>query len=49
MWRIEEKHPEAVAHSPQLAMLLLYNGIQRAREEEKKADEWKRNHGEDNQ
>jgi hypothetical protein len=38
--RIDEKFPEAVASSAQLAMLLLYNGLQRAKEEKRKDDEW---------
>ena len=47
MWRIDEKHPEAVAYSPRLAMLLLYNGMQQAKEEKRKYDEWERNQEED--
>ena len=47
MWRIDEKFPEAVTSSPQLAMLLLYNGLQQAKEEKQKYDEWERNQEED--
>jgi len=30
-------------NSPQLAMLILYTGIQEAKEEKRNADEWRRN------
>ena len=36
IWRIEEKFPEAITYSPQLAMLLLYNAILQAKEEQEK-------------
>ena len=47
MWRIDAKYPEAAAYSPQLAMLILYTGIQEAKEEKRNADEWRRNQEED--
>ena len=43
MSRIDAKHPAATADSPQLAMLILYTGIQEAKEEKRKYDEWERN------
>ena len=49
MWRIDEKHPEAVGDSPRLAMLLLYNAIQEAREQKRKGDQWERRQKEDDQ
>ena len=47
MWRIDAKYPEAAAYSPQLAMLILYTGIQEAKEEKQKYDEWERDQEED--
>jgi hypothetical protein len=47
MWRIDQKFPEAAASSPQLAMMLLYNGLQQAKEDKRKDDEWERKQNED--